>query len=881
MSSRSKARGGRIITFYSYKGGTGRSMALSNLAWVLAANRRRVLMIDWDLEAPGLHRYFHPFLADKELASSRGLIDLLADYADQAIAAPEEGEGEDWYHPLTDLAPYLLGINFAGFPEGGRIDLLPAGRQGTGYALKLHSFDWDTFYDRLGGGTYLEAVKENLRATYDYVLIDSRTGVSDTAGICTVQMPDVLVAMFTYNNQSIRGALAVAESAADTRRRLYGQFSRETFRVFPIPSRADPFEVRKLQLRQAYARRLFTPLLDHLPEGEHSRYWSSVEVPYNAFLNYEEVLSPLIFNPEDPKLPLASVLSLANHVTDGEVTRYDLSLAPDEKQRLLQAYEQVDDLAETASAETATVRASSMSESPADALLRSADGVLAQLGPEQLELASRLILRLVRLPRGQESPGLKRLLVAVDDLKPEEQPLLDRFIQAGVVRLVRDKAGAAAIEIAEESLLTRWHQLNAWAEAEKTFLEQRYWLQSSWEQWQRAGRPNSLLLAGPLAEQATQLLTTHAPLLTADEIDFINTSQSFQSATSAPSATAAPPPSPPPAAATPPSRRAGLPVWTYATAGTVTLVLLVLAALPLISNLADSPPLAVNPLPVSEFASITKPEILTGTPYYPKPELWANLGDPRTDQMIAQAVVVNSSLATAEGFIIAGDQSLAAGRLDEAIDNFGTALKIRPDLPDALFKRARAYQLKKDTDKAIADLQAGLKLQPDQGEAQLTLANLLAEKNNTQAAVQHYQASLALNLSTQQRTAASQALQRLSPTSTPQVYLHINNRGDAAFAESLSGKLKGIGTQPMGIQVLAQANNADVRYANLADEGMARKVREVVQAALDGAGYKRNVELLYIGSSFPNTARGRIEVWLPPLATQQQSPAGKDPKHSE
>ena len=54
---------GQIITFYSYKGGTGRTMALANTACVLAERQRNsddkgVLMIDWDLEAPSLHRYF-------------------------------------------------------------------------------------------------------------------------------------------------------------------------------------------------------------------------------------------------------------------------------------------------------------------------------------------------------------------------------------------------------------------------------------------------------------------------------------------------------------------------------------------------------------------------------------------------------------------------------------------------------------------------------------------------------------------------------------------------------------------------------------------------------------------------------------------------------
>src|SRR4051794_40512476 len=69
--------GGQIVTFYSYKGGTGRSMLLANVAWILASNGLRVLVVDWDLEAPGLHRYFHPFLLDKDLSSSEGLIDFV------------------------------------------------------------------------------------------------------------------------------------------------------------------------------------------------------------------------------------------------------------------------------------------------------------------------------------------------------------------------------------------------------------------------------------------------------------------------------------------------------------------------------------------------------------------------------------------------------------------------------------------------------------------------------------------------------------------------------------------------------------------------------------------------------------------------------------
>ena len=130
---------GKIITFYSYKGGTGRSMALANVAWILASSRQRVLVVDWDLEAPGLHRYFRPFLIDKELTSSEGLIDFVIDFADEAIKPLEAGEAApdaDWYIERADVMPYVLTLNYPDFPAGGKIDLLPAGRQGATYAAR-------------------------------------------------------------------------------------------------------------------------------------------------------------------------------------------------------------------------------------------------------------------------------------------------------------------------------------------------------------------------------------------------------------------------------------------------------------------------------------------------------------------------------------------------------------------------------------------------------------------------------------------------------------------------------------------------------------------------------------------------------------------------
>src|SRR5215813_12543853 len=97
---------GRIITFYSYKGGTGRSMALANVAWILAMNGKRVLVIDWDLEAPGLHRYFHPFLEDKELAQCEGLIDFVMQYAETAVTRTKTKRTKDWYKSCANILRY-------------------------------------------------------------------------------------------------------------------------------------------------------------------------------------------------------------------------------------------------------------------------------------------------------------------------------------------------------------------------------------------------------------------------------------------------------------------------------------------------------------------------------------------------------------------------------------------------------------------------------------------------------------------------------------------------------------------------------------------------------------------------------------------------------
>jgi MinD-like ATPase involved in chromosome partitioning or flagellar assembly/tetratricopeptide (TPR) repeat protein len=273
---------GQIITFYSFKGGTGRTMALANVAWILAANGKRVLAIDWDLESPGLHHYFRPFLTDPKLRHSRGVIDIVRDFAAAVVDPNTPADNPTWYRRYADVEREAVSLTWR-FPNRGSLDLLPAGAQDPAYSQRVSSFDWHNFYDRLGGHAFLRAMRESMRQQYDYILIDSRTGLSDSAGICTVYMPDAVVDCFTLNDQSIDGAASVAETIRKLR-------DGDPIRILPVPMRVEAAEQFKLEAGRDYARYRFTPYLTMDPEAVDA-YWGDVEIPYKPFFAYEEILA--------------------------------------------------------------------------------------------------------------------------------------------------------------------------------------------------------------------------------------------------------------------------------------------------------------------------------------------------------------------------------------------------------------------------------------------------------------------------------------------------------------------------------------------------------------------------------------------------------------
>jgi MinD-like ATPase involved in chromosome partitioning or flagellar assembly len=326
----------QIVTFYSYKGGTGRTMALANVAWILASSGKRVLAVDWDLEAPGLHRYFHPFLLDKECRSSPGVIDMVWDVSVSAMKPSGSDTDPGWYRQYADVLKYAVSLRWP-FPNGGTLDLLPAGSQGGSYAARVNSFNWKNFYERFGGGGYLDAVVTNMRKEYQYVLIDSRTGVSDTSGICTVQLPDTLVVCFTLNTQSIEGSAAVTQSVIDQR-------GGRPLRVLPVPMRLEDGEKRKLDAGLDYAHKRFASFA-RMPPQEFETYWGEVAVPYKRFYAYEEVLATSADRAKQAQALLPTAEKLTSYLTRGAVTAI-ARITETERRRWLAEFERVPDSGE-------------------------------------------------------------------------------------------------------------------------------------------------------------------------------------------------------------------------------------------------------------------------------------------------------------------------------------------------------------------------------------------------------------------------------------------------------------------------------------------------------------------------------------------------------
>lgn len=186
-------------------------MALVNIGVQLAQSGKKVLLVDFDLEAPGLPT-FSLRKPDKDVL---GIVEYVSKY----IATGESPDVKDYVYGSDEFA------------SGGSLCVMPVGKQDSGYSSRLNSIDWGKLYAEQAGFLLLEDLKRQWaeQIAPDYVLIDSRTGHSDVEGICTRQLPDAVCLLFFPNEQNLQGLKRIvsnidAENEISTKKRITTHF---------------------------------------------------------------------------------------------------------------------------------------------------------------------------------------------------------------------------------------------------------------------------------------------------------------------------------------------------------------------------------------------------------------------------------------------------------------------------------------------------------------------------------------------------------------------------------------------------------------------------------------------------------------------------------
>lgn len=183
-----------ITTFYSFKGGVGRTMALVNAAVHLAMRGRNVLVVDFDIEAPGLDTF--------DVLKPHSNVEGVVDFVNQYLKDNEVPDVSNFVGECPQIGE-----------NNGKLWIMPSGKKDT-YITNFNQVDWGELYDRRDGYLLFEDLKAQWKEVLnpDYVLIDSRTGHTDTSGICTRQLPDAVVMLFFPNEQNLRGLVDVVSA---------------------------------------------------------------------------------------------------------------------------------------------------------------------------------------------------------------------------------------------------------------------------------------------------------------------------------------------------------------------------------------------------------------------------------------------------------------------------------------------------------------------------------------------------------------------------------------------------------------------------------------------------------------------------------------------
>lgn len=195
-----------IVTFYSYKGGMGRTTTMTSYAMDLAINHnKKVCIIDCDFEAPGYMNFFN--LGNSEILNAgikNGIVEYLVDYN---------------FQENTNINDYVISFEEMQMPDIKNIFVIPAGNlsdssiKGLRHDYITHREHYLEALSRIdlsneaiilnGFDSLFEQIEKNIKP--DIILIDSRTGFNDIFGITALVLSDCIVGFFGSSEQTKPG----------------------------------------------------------------------------------------------------------------------------------------------------------------------------------------------------------------------------------------------------------------------------------------------------------------------------------------------------------------------------------------------------------------------------------------------------------------------------------------------------------------------------------------------------------------------------------------------------------------------------------------------------------------------------------------------------
>ncbi|MEH2350777.1 MAG: AAA family ATPase [Nostoc sp.] len=185
----------RTVTFYSFKGGVGRTTALTHVAWILAMRGRKVVAVDLDLEAPGLSTAFY-----LKPQPEYGIVD----YFYERSYLPEGIE------PSISIAEIFGEVRIPN--ATGRLFVVPAGSLNLDYVSKVDDLHATTVIDgdQSLWSVFKSEIYEQLKP--DILLIDSRTGINQWGALSLIEAADKAIIFLFPNEQNKQGIEVLLES---------------------------------------------------------------------------------------------------------------------------------------------------------------------------------------------------------------------------------------------------------------------------------------------------------------------------------------------------------------------------------------------------------------------------------------------------------------------------------------------------------------------------------------------------------------------------------------------------------------------------------------------------------------------------------------------